>query len=162
MTMDLTTEAEMLHKVPMFSKLELSKLKLLAFTSELCTFDASEVLFEAGDAPDSAYVIMQGAVEIVAETEAGPVVEGVLGTNELFGELGVLTNSPRSATIRAQDRLVALRITDEMFLKLLAENPEVALDVMRQLSEKLVRSHEQFVELQKLLPQPGTERSGAG
>ena len=159
MTMDLTTEAEMLHKVPMFSKLELSKLKLLAFTSELCTFDASEVLFEAGDAPDSAYVIMQGAVEIVAETEAGPVVEGVLGTNELFGELGVLTNSPRSATIRAQDRLVALRITDEMFLKLLAENPEVALDVMRQLSEKLVRSHEQFVALQKRLRQPGAAGS---
>ena len=159
MTMDLTTEAEMLHKVPMFSKLELSKLKLLAFTSELCTFDASEVLFEAGDAPDSAYVIMEGAVEIVAETEAGPVVEGVLGTNELFGELGVLTNSPRSATIRAQDRLVALRITDEMFLKLLAENPEVALDVMRQLSEKLVRSHEQFVALQKRLQPSGCPQS---
>jgi len=152
MTMDLTTEAEMLRKVPMFSKLELSKLKLLAFTSELCTFDPGEVLFEAGDAPDSAYVIMEGAVEIVAETGAGPVVEGVLGTNELFGELGVLTNSPRSATIRAQDQLVALRITDEMFLKLLAENPAVALDVMRQLSEKLVRSHEQFVALQKRRP----------
>ncbi len=162
MTMDLTTEAEVLRKVPMFSKLELSKLKLLAFTSELCTFDASEVLFEAGDAPDSAYVIMEGAVEIVAETGTGPVVEGVLGANELFGELGVLTNSPRSATIRAQDRLIALRITDEMFLKLLAENPAVALDVMRQLSEKLVRSHEQFVALQKRLPQPGAEGAGAG
>ena len=151
--MDLTTEAEMLHKVPMFSKLELSKLKLVAFTSELCTYEGSEVLFEAGDAPDSAYVIMEGAVEIVAETEAGPVVEGVLGINELFGELGVLTNSPRSATIRARGKLVALRITDEMFLKLLAENPAVALDVMRQLSDKLVRSHEQFVGLQKRLQQ---------
>ena len=149
--MDLTTEAETLHKVPMFSKLELSKLKLLAFTSELCTFEGGEVLFEAGDAPDSAYVIMEGAVEIVAETDAGPVVEGVLGANELFGELGVLTGSPRSATIRARDELVALRITDEMFLKLLAENPAVSLDVMRQLSEKLVRSHEQFIELQKRL-----------
>ena len=49
-----------------------------------------------------------------------------------------------------------------MFLTLLAENPEVALDVMRQLSEKLVRSHEQFVELQKLLPQPGAASSGTG
>ena len=49
-----------------------------------------------------------------------------------------------------------------MFLKLLAENPEVALDVMRQLSEKLVRSHEQFVALQKRLPQPGTGSSGTG
>ena len=151
--MDLTTEAEMLHKVPMFAKLELSKLKLLAFTSELCTYDDGEVLFEAGDAPDSAYVIMKGAVDILADTEKGSVVEVVLGSNELFGELGVLTNSPRSATVRAQDGLVALRITDEMFLKLLAENPEVALDVMRQLSEKLVRSHEQFVELQKRLQQ---------
>ena len=159
MAMDLTTEAELLHKVPMFSKLDLSKLKLVAFTSELCSFERGEVLFEAGDAPDSAYVIMEGAVEILAETDAGLVVEGVLGTNELFGELGVLTNSPRSATIRAQDELVALRITDEMFLKLLAENPEVALDVMRQLSDKLVRSHEQFVEQQKRLQQIERARS---
>ena len=36
-----------------------------------------------------------------------------------------------------------------MFLTLLAENPEVSLDVMRQLSEKLVRSHQQFVEIQE-------------
>ena len=67
--MDLTTEAEMLRKVPMFAKLELSKLKLLAFTSELCTYDDKEVLFEAGDAPDSAYVIMKGAVDILADTK---------------------------------------------------------------------------------------------
>ena len=149
--MDIKTQAEMLHKVPMFSKLELPKLKLVAFTSELCTYEGSEVLFEAGDAADSAYVIMEGAVEVVVETESGPVVEVVLGRNALFGELAVLTNAPRSATVRAKDALVALRITDEMFLKLLAENPEVALDVMRQLSDKIVRSHEQFVEMQKRL-----------
>ena len=69
--MDLKTQAEMLHKVPMFSKLELSKLKLVAFTSELCTYEGGEVLFEAGDAADSAYVIMEGAAEVVVETEAG-------------------------------------------------------------------------------------------
>ena len=149
--MDLKTQAEMLHKVPMFSKLELPKLKLIAFTSELCTYEGGEVLFKAGDAADSAYVIMEGAAEVVVETGTGPVVEVVLGRNALFGELAVLTNAPRSATIRAKDVLVALRITDEMFLKLLAENPEVSLDVMRQLSEKIVRSHEQFVELQRRL-----------
>ena len=157
--MDLKTQAEMLHKVPMFSKLELSKLKLVAFTSELCAYEGSEVLFEAGDAADSAYVIMEGAVEVVVETESGPVVEVVLGRNALFGELAVLTNAPRSATVRAKDALVALRITDEMFLKLLAENPEVALDVMRQLSDKIVRSHEQFVEMQKRLQALQHERA---
>ena len=157
--MDLKTEAEILRKVPMFSKMELPKLKLLAFTSELCTYEEGEVLFEAGDAADSAYVIMEGKVEIVVETGAGPVVEGVLGRNELFGELAVLTSSPRSAAIRACSGLVALRITGEMFLRLLAENPEVALDVMRQLSDKLVRAHDQFIGLQKRLQQLGTARA---
>ena len=146
--MDLKTEAEMLRKVPMFAKLEPSKLKLLAFTSQSLSYEDGEILFRAGDAADCAFVIMDGEAEILADTPAGPVVEGTLGKNQLVGELGVLTNSPRSATIRARPGLVALRITDEMFLKLLAENPEVALDVMRQLSEKLVRSHRQFVELQ--------------
>ena len=158
--MDLKTEAEMLRRVPMFSKLEPSKLKLLAFTSQSLAFDDGEVLFKAGDAADSAYVIMEGTVEIVAETEAGDVVEGRLGKNQLFGELAVLTGEPRSATIRASGGLVALRITEEMFLKLLAENPEVALDVMRQLSNKLVASHRQFVEIQSKL-QESEARTGA-
>ena len=42
-----------------------------------------------------------------------------------------------------------LRIGDDTFLKLLAENSEVALDVLRQLSEKLVKAHQQFEELQR-------------
>ena len=66
---------------------------------------------------------------------------------------------PASATIRARDGLVALRISDEMFLKLLAENPEAALDVMRQLSDKLVRSQDQFIGLQKQLREQGSARA---
>jgi len=56
---------------------------------------------------------------------------------------------------------LALRIADDMFLKLLAENSEVALDVMRQLSEKLARSHHQFEELQSKLQRLEGNRSGA-
>jgi CRP-like cAMP-binding protein len=75
----------------------------------------------------------------------------VLRDNELFGELAVLTNAPRSATLRAKGHLVAMRIADEMFLRLLAENSEVALDVMRQLSIKLARTHRQYEELRREL-----------
>ena len=145
--MDIQKEADLLRKVPMFSKLEPSKLKLLAFTSQSLAFDNAEVLFRAGESADAAYVIVEGEVEIVSETESGEFVAGVLGKNELVGELGVLTNSPRSATIRARGPAVALRISDEMFLRLLAENPEVALDVMRQLSDKLVKTHRRYEEL---------------
>lgn len=145
--MDIQKEAESLRNVPMFTKLDPSKLKLLAFTSQLLQFDDGEILFRMGDRADCAYVIISGEVEIMAETDSGEFVAGILGKNELVGEMAILTNSPRSATIRARGGVVALRIAEDMFLKLLAENSEVALDVMRQLSRKLARSHHQFEEL---------------
>ena len=144
---NIQKESDLLRNVPMFAKMDSSKLKLLAFTSQCLSFDDGEVLFQEGDSADSVYVIVSGEVEIVADTGRGQFVAGTLGKNQLFGELAVLTQSPRSATLRAKGDLVALRISDEMFLKLLAENSGVALDVMRQLSEKLMLSHRQFEEL---------------
>lgn len=149
--MDLLQEAELLRKVPMFARLEPSRLKLLAFTSQNLSFGNGEELFRAGEPSDCAYVIMEGEVEVMADTEAGEVVAVTLSKNELFGEMGVLSNAPRSASIRAKGDVKALRITDEAFLKLLRDNPEVALDVLRQLSDKLARSHKQFEDMQSRL-----------
>ncbi|NIM29635.1 MAG: cyclic nucleotide-binding domain-containing protein [Gammaproteobacteria bacterium] len=151
--MDIQRETETLSKVPLFSKLEQSKLKLLAFTSELQTYSDGEVVVNEGDAADCAFVIMEGQADIYANTESGEVVVGTLMANQLLGELGVLTNAPRAATIRANGKVIMLRIGGEMFLRLLAENPSVALDVMRQLSGKLVLAHRQNEELQDRLHQ---------
>ena len=85
--MDLLREAELLRKVPMFSRLDSAKLKLLAFTSECLSFEDGEVLFEAGDPADSAYVIMEGEAEVIADTGSGAVVEATMGMNERFGEM---------------------------------------------------------------------------
>lgn len=149
--MDIQAETDLLRNVPMFAKLDPSKVKLLAFTSQCLHFDDGEVLFREGDRADSAYVIMNGEVEILSDTGGTQFVAGTLGRNELFGEIAVLTKAPRSATLRAKGELVALRISDDIFLKLLAENPAFALDVMRQLSEKLIRSHHRFEELKGTL-----------
>ena len=151
MTLNLHEQADLLRRVPMFAKLEPSKLKLLAFTSESLTFEDGEVLFHRGDSADCAYVIMEGAVDVLSDTDDGIVVATTLHANELFGELGVIANEARSATLRARGTLQALRISDEMFLKLLADNSDVALDVMRQLSLKLTRSHRQYEEAQREL-----------
>lgn len=162
--MDLKSEADALRKVPMFTKLELSKLRLLAFTSALLTFDDQEILFEEGDPSDSAYLIMSGVTEVLAGSGADQVVAGVLEENQLVGEMGVLANAPRSATIRARGQVHALRIDGDMFLDLLSENPGLALDVMRQLSEKLARSHKQFEQAQAELNRirPSAEGSADG
>jgi CRP-like cAMP-binding protein len=152
---DIQRETEALSKVPLFSKLEQSKLKLLAFTSELQTYEHGEVVFKEGEAADCTYVILDGEADIYAKTDSGLVVVGTLQSNQLLGELGVLTSSPRSATIYAKGKLMMLRISGEMFLRLLAENPSVALDVMRQLSGKLVLAHRQYEELRDQLQRNG-------
>jgi len=159
---DLKTEADALRKVPMFAKLDTSKLRLLAFTSQLLTFDDAEILFEQGDPSDSAYLVMEGEVEVLAGAGDEVIIVGTLGSNQLVGEMGVLANAPRSATIRAHGLTRALRIEGDMFLDLLAENPSVALDVMRQLSEKLARSHKQFEQLQAELHHLRAGRPPAG
>ena len=155
--MDIQRETEALRKVPLFSKLEHSKLKLLAFTSELQTYEDGETVFKEGEPANCTYVILDGEANIYAKshTDGGLAVVGTLKANQLLGELGVLTSSPRSATIRAKGRLMMLCITSDMFLKLLAENPQVALDVMRQLSGKLVLAHHQYEELRDRMKQVG-------
>jgi len=147
--LDLAEETDLLRKIPMFAKMETSRLKLLAFASEIVSFQDGEIVFNSGDSADYAYVIMDGAVDIITETDSGPVVTDTLRQNQLIGELGLLNNTPRIATLIANGDLQAMKITAEMFFRILRENSEVALDVIRMLSEKLTRSHVKVETLQK-------------
>ncbi len=147
--MDLAEETDLLRKIPMFAKMETSRLKLLAFASEIVSFQDGEIVFNSGDSADFAYVIMHGAVDIITETDSGPVVTDTLRQNQLIGELGLLNNTPRIAKLVANGNLEAMKITAEMFFRILRENSEVALDVIRMLSVKLTRSHSQVETLQK-------------
>ena len=138
--MDVFKEAELLCRVPFFCELNAAKLKLLAFTSRALKFAPGEALMRKGESADSAYVILEGEVEIIGETSAGEFVVGVAGRDSLQGEMGVIQNAPRSLTVRAKTAVRALRITGEVFMELILENPKCALDVMRQLSTRLAAS----------------------
>jgi len=153
--LDLAEETDLLRKIPMFAKMETSRLKLLAFASEIVSFQHGDIVFNSGDSADYAYVIMDGAVDIITETDSGPVVTDTLRQNQLIGELGLLNNTPRIATLIANGDLQAMKITAEMFFRILRENSEVALDVIRMLSDKLTRSHTQVETLQNQVYQQG-------
>ena len=153
--MDLAEETDLLRKIPMFAKMETSKLKLLAFASEIVSFEDGDIVFNSGDSADYAYVIMDGAVDIITETERGRIVTGTLTQNQLIGELGLLNNTPRIATLVASGNLRAMKITAEMFFRILRENSEVSLDVIRMLSNKLTKSHALVETLQKQVNQQG-------
>ena len=147
--MDVFQEAELLRKVPFFGGLDSAKLKLLAFTSHALKFAPGECLMRKGEPAESAYVILDGEVEVVGETEAGEFVIAVVGRNQLQGEMGVITNTPRGATVRAKAPVRALRISADVFLRLITENPECALDVMRQYCARVNASNARLAAAQR-------------
>ncbi|MCL6414832.1 cyclic nucleotide-binding domain-containing protein [Aestuariirhabdus sp. Z084] len=153
--MEIDEEVCQLAKVPMFSKLDKSKLRLIAFTSEALHYQPGEILFKKGEPADSAFVVLSGEVEVLADTHGEDLVAAVRGANSLIGEMAVITTDPRSATLRARDDVEVLRIGDDVFIKLLTENPEVSLDVMRQLSSKLAESQTAYETLQDKLRASG-------
>ena len=142
--MDVIQEAEMLRKVPFFGGLDPTKLKLLAFTSRAVRFAPGEFLMRVGEAADSAYVIIEGEVEVLGATDAGEYVIAVVGRNALIGEMAVITGAPRVASVRAKAAVRALRISGDIFLRLLTDNPGCALHVMRELSARVEAGNVRF------------------
>jgi CRP-like cAMP-binding protein len=139
--MSLKREIEVLRRVPMFAEIEPAKLKLLAFMCERVGFDPGNRLMQQGDLADAAYLIIDGHAEVILETPSGPVIVATLGANEIVGEVGILGNAPRAATVRAKDRLIALRISKEPFMRMVREFPTVAVSIMQELAQRLHRSN---------------------
>lgn len=149
--MDVFQEAEMLRNVPLFSGLSPAQLKLLAFTGSVLRFEPGETLMRKGERADSAYVVLEGTVEVVGETRSGEFVIAVQGRNAIVGEMGVISDAPRSATVRAREPVRALRISGDVFLRLACENPQRALFVMRQLSARLAQDNATIASLREQL-----------
>lgn len=148
----------MLRNVPLFGGLSAAQLKLLAFTGNVLRFEPGEILMKQGERADSAFVILEGSVEVVGETKSGEFVIAVQGKNAVMGEMGVICDAPRSATVRARDAVRALKISGDVFLRLACESPQRALYVMRQLSLRLAQ---ELAEHARLREQLQNAQSGA-
>jgi CRP-like cAMP-binding protein len=144
--MILKDEVELLRRVPLFAGVEPSKLKLLAFTSDRMSFEAGQTLFEQGDPGDAAYVVLSGSAEVLVNRAGSQIKVADLEKNAIVGEIAILCDVPRTATVRAQDRLETLRISKDQFLRLLAEFPDMAIEIMRVLADRLGRTTAELSE----------------
>jgi len=99
-----------------------------------------EIVFHEGNPSDFAYIIGSGSIEIFDETADGQKVLGVLGKNDLFGEMGLIDGLPRSATARAREDSVVYVLTPESFDNLVLENPEALVPILRILSTRLIET----------------------
>jgi len=142
--MTLNKEAELLKDLPLFSKVDLAKLKLLAFTSERLTYDDNQIVFNEGDEGDAAYIVLSGTA-IVSIAQGSKELElDRIKKGGFVGDISLLCDVPRTATITAQNSLTALQIKKDTFFNLIAEFPEIAIEMMRVLASRLDNTNKQL------------------
>ena len=136
----LKEEVEVLRRVPLFAQLDPAKLKLLAFASERMTFLPGQDLCKQGDVGDAAYVIISGEADILVNQNGNEIVVAQVGENAVIGEIAVLCEVPRTATVRATTKLQTLKIDKETFLRLIREFPDMGIEIMRELADRLTKT----------------------
>ncbi|MSP82234.1 MAG: cyclic nucleotide-binding domain-containing protein [Alphaproteobacteria bacterium] len=144
--MTLQHDVEALRQIPLFAKFEPSKLKLLAFTSERLSFNADQELFRQGDPGDSLYIILDGEAAVLVDTPSGPITVAKVGKNDFFGDIAILCDVPRTATVKATKALTTLRISKDLFFQLVTQFPQISVEIMRELAHRLDRTTRDYRE----------------
>lgn len=139
---DLT---ETIRNIPLFSGLSREDIAKILGKLEEKSFNAGTTIFSQGDKGDSFYLIQSGAVQVVLESTAGRS-EGiaVLGPQDWFGEMALLSGEPRSATIMAVKDTVVWRLSREDWNELIEKHPTWLLHFCATLSKRLTHAEQQY------------------
>ena len=151
--MSLDQEVDVLRQIPLFANIDTAKLKLLCFASERLTYSAGQALFAQGDVGDAAYIIVDGEAEVLVDSPTGQLSVAVLKRNDIVGEIAILCDVPRTATVKAASELVTLKITKDVFLRMLTDFPEMGLEIMRVLADRLAKTTAELQEARAGTPQ---------
>lgn len=129
---------QLLKQLDWFAALSAEELAIVANKTETKRFERNEILFHRGDNGDAFYIITHGWVSAyVTSNEGNQIVLNQLGPGEIFGEMALLENKPRSASIIAITPLEVLTLDRHEFMAILQQHTPIALETLRTLSSKL-------------------------
>ncbi len=128
----------MLHKVCMFSELAPADAEKLTAHCHIRSYPASSILINEGDQTDSMYVIEEGEVKVYGNDDSGKeVIFNILGTGEYFGEIALVDDQPRSASVMTLVPTRVMIISKANFKKWLNDNPEMSFNLIRALTKQV-------------------------
>ena len=144
--MSLAEEVDLLRGITLFERMEPAKLKLLAISSDRVTFRPGATMMAQGVDGDTAYVSISGTGSVYINTPGGEIKVAEMGVGQIVGEIAILIDVPRTATIRTEEGLTALKLGKENFLRLLHGSPQVAVEIIRVLAARLENTNAQLRE----------------
>jgi len=136
-----------LASVPLFASLEPASIESLEAFTFRKGFVPGEVIVEEGRTGNGLYIVLSGKVEVVKGLRgARPQTLAVFGPGEPFGEMALLADWKRSASVRAVDEVECLGMDRWAFLAYLNREPQLAIKMLQMLAQRLAETNEKLVE----------------
>src|SRR6195256_1872483 len=128
----------LLRSVPLFSSLSGDQLLVLASVLSRKPYPRDSAVIAAGDPTDALYIVISGRLKVVmSDKEGREVILAILNQGEVFGEMGLIDQAPRSATVAAIESCELLTITRTDFTKCLQKNFDLTMNVIGGLVKRL-------------------------
>ncbi len=123
---------DLLIEIPMFDQIKSDDLKILARSMNFMDFQPREVIFSEGDKGDFVCFVTRGALDVVKKNEKGKeVVIATLGKGRSIGEMSIIDDFPRSATVRAKSQTTLLILTRKRFEEMLEQHPQIGVKLLK-------------------------------
>ena len=135
-----------------FKGLDESELQAMAELAQFCTYPPGHILCHEGEYEDSFYVVADGSVVVSKKMldDVGQHILRVGGRGDLVGEMGLIQNAPRAATVRTLTECTLLEMGKKDFETILSRSPRMAMDIIRITLDRLrANDHMAVAELQR-------------
>ena len=148
--MNVRAEADAFRQVPLFAQCDPAHLQVIAFSSEKVEFPDGAALIRQGKTGDAGFLILRGQARAEAADFKGARDLGDIGPGVFVGEIGMIAGAPYSITVTAVGKVIAARISRELFLRVAREFPEFGLRVQATLAAKLEGTVGELKEVKKV------------
>lgn len=127
-----------LKEIPLFQNLTDEQLDFLSNMTRRFTYKKDSIIINQGDSGNSLYVILRGELKVTALGSGGKqIILAFLGQGNFVGELSLLDDAPRSATVQATEDTETMQVTQEVFHSFVESFPETLLPMLRMMSARL-------------------------
>ena len=150
---------EFLRHLQLFENLSEADLDWLSKQTEPISVQSGEILIEEGQTADSAYIVVDGEFEVVKKSDVQNIVIAVREAGEVFGEMALLDQAPRMATVRALRAGRVLKISGATFQEMLSHSTPATLAILHTVSKRL-RQNEGLLRQNEKMAALGTLAAG--
>ncbi len=139
-----------LRKLDLFKDLSVNDLQLLCNLSQEVKIAAGDYLLREGDPGGALYIILQGEYEVIKRSGNSQMVLALRGPSEVIGEMSIIDQAPRSASVRALTPTTALMISSDMVNQLISASPAATMAIFQIMSSRMRSNEALLVQSEKM------------